>query len=229
MSLEITEYDNITREDKILRFIRENRNCTKTEVVNYMDKNGASPMTTHKILKTLTNGRSKKVIAQTDNTNSRIHHLIINEKNVFNQIYLEVSEIEEIMGAMYQSVHKIWHPPYGTHDSALFDVYIDFALAYRDTINMMLEVLLMKIDNAVHSDSDSQLLFIKIVKLMLELFLTLHQTTKLREFLNAKLSKLNLVKRQLSEIYADKNIINLKILDNLIKKGENFEKQFLPS
>ena len=81
----------------ILEFIRMNKGCTKTQVVNYMDpyegKNIASPATTFKYIKMLV--KEKKVFSTTDERNGSIHHLFINEMHVYNQLTVDIKELAE--------------------------------------------------------------------------------------------------------------------------------------
>jgi hypothetical protein len=85
--------NRISKEEKILQFIKENEGCTKTKVMVFMEnKKYASPLTTYKTIQNLIN--EGKIISRPDKTNTQKHHLFINHKNRFNQIKKEISQIE---------------------------------------------------------------------------------------------------------------------------------------
>ena len=92
-----TLYDNENvqneeRRKKIIDYVKKNSGTTKTDVIKYMNENGSSIMTTHRLISKL---ESKKLLlVQKDKPNSQIHHLILNDKSSYNRIDNTLSDIE---------------------------------------------------------------------------------------------------------------------------------------
>jgi hypothetical protein len=194
--IQIEEYPDMKREEKILQFIHENPGCTKTNVIDYMEKNGSSPMTTHKILKRLTKD-DKKVISKPDIKNSRIHHLYINDKNRFNKIGIKLSELEkfiehknaylwnllkniiqlqEITEQKYNEIgdEDLWKEDEINHDEINLDKLqsIDNIIEhhYVDSITKILDVLFIKITDSNLTQKDIQTLGKRILKLRSKIY-----------------------------------------------------------
>jgi len=232
---------NITREEKILQFIKKNRNCTKTDVINYMDKNGASPMTTHKIVKALI--KEKKIISQMDKSNSQVHHLFINFKNKFNTIYDKLSEINacnDVLTEQREQIYK-YHGLHkdGAHPFHTYHVY--YEATYIESLYTMLQDLLIRIGKMIKSEVDSQILYSRTIILIQKVTVGF-DVKKSHELLSGYLhnldwewcvhqyeQKLVFTKSELkaSDVEALKNVIGFKALRNLRKVIKDYDARFL--
>ena len=160
----------VTREEKILAFVKNHPNCSKTDVTNHMDKNGASQMTTNKILKMLI--KDKKIISQRDKSNSQLHHLFINPRNTFNKVNKELSELENSIDIMSEPMYKMGiqrlHEMYlGTQ--TFWDLRDHFEFPYRNSFCTIFLYILNYINSKIHSDEDLQILYRRVFELMIKL------------------------------------------------------------
>jgi hypothetical protein len=105
----------ITRNEVVLKYIKENPDCTKTNVINYMDRKDRkgklppisySPAPTHKMLSRLI--EENKVLCTKDRSNNRVHRLRINESHVFNLVYRNLTEIETVVFSMDKPLNQIF-------------------------------------------------------------------------------------------------------------------------
>jgi hypothetical protein len=185
MSSQIQISESVTREEKILAFVKKNRNCTKTDVINYMDKNGASPMTTHKILKMLT--KDKKIISERDKSNSQLHHLFINHRNAFNVIYNKLTEINTSIDVLNEQREKIHEYSIreggGGHPIMTFHIY--YEVPYIESLYTMLQDLLVRLGNMVKSEVDSHILYSRTISLIQKVTSGWYDVKKSQELLKA--------------------------------------------
>jgi hypothetical protein len=205
----------IERYNTILKYIRDNKKATKAETIRHMDKEHlSSTVTTHKDIQNLI--REKKVNVLKDKPNSQMHHLVINDKNEFIRIDKELSEIESIINVMSAPVQNI------------FEDDIGFPIPYKQAVEAMLQVLLVRTNRLIHSKEDSQILYTKITELLLKLILQFWNINDSKTFHPGSFKlDLNLMKKGLLRPKSQKSAVSAELLSNLIEKIENFEKQFL--
>lgn len=184
-------------------------------------------VTTHGIIKDLI--KNELVIKKPDKNNSQIHHLYINDENEFNRINKELSEIENIIDEVHAHISitssfidnaQVAPPPYpGIADFLREHMYI-----YKPPIKTMLQFLLVRTNNNIHSEKDKQVLHARIIESVVNvdhehLYSDWTKTLDndehgLKTFLLSK----------------DNRFLNpdhYMLADDLIKKIENFKKEFL--
>jgi hypothetical protein len=163
-------YNMEDRRGKIIEYVRANSRCTKTEVIKDMEKRSiGSIKTIHPIIIDLLNEGILLVLK--NRPNSQIHRLIINDKNEFNQIDETLSEIDNFIDKMDETVHSVLngiskkstHTSYA-HLQELKWLNLSFLIPYDDAINLILQELLTRINDKIHSETDSQILYTKIVQ-----------------------------------------------------------------
>ena len=86
---------DIDRTDKILRFVRNNPNCTKSDVIRHM-KGKSAVRTTHSIITNLI----KEVKINVHKVNIQTHLLTINEDDEFNKFHKMLVDIETLVEDM---------------------------------------------------------------------------------------------------------------------------------
>lgn len=233
---------NITREEKILQFIKKNRYCIKTDVINYMDKKGSSPMTTHKILKALI--KEKKIISQRDKSNSQVHHLFVNSRNKFNAIYDKLTEINACNDILIEQREQI-HEYSRTHENGghLLDAYhYCYQAAYMESLYTMLQDLLIQIGKSINSEVDSQVLYSRTISLIQKVtagfdikkthvFLTAYLHLDWKLGLRQYMRKLVIMKSKepvkVSEFEVLEKVIGSKAPRNLVKVIKDYDDRFL--
>lgn len=220
--------DSIIKE--IINYIKDNPGSTQNMVSKYMDETRTlcSRLTT---LKTINDLISKDVIEDRKEGN-RFHSLYLNDRNEFNRIDREISEIDSIIKEMDKPMDRLFQ--ISTTDlkkdqfSDKANLHLYFHYPYRDSVSTILQLLLLWTSTKIKSRSYSQLLYASIIKLMLKLTL---QTFNLRDpkaLLENDITALNYLKQVKSTVaFAEKKGINIKVGDNLIAKMKFFEKQFL--
>jgi hypothetical protein len=242
----------LDREDKVLEYVKKNRGCTKTKVVDYMDPTegikSASPQTTFKIIKGLiTDG---KIISDPDKSNSSIHHLYFNDRNTYNVINSELSKIQiniEQMGKQRLKIMelRLWFQGgAGDYDpDYLRRLESRYWIKFQLVAEIMLNNLLVKTGKEIQLEIDSHKLYLKIVGLYRELGIQyyrkddvskindyLSSLNKLKEdvFPHARLYKLYRLKDDVSSIPIPKSgVVEHEDLENFLKTIEEFRDKFL--
>jgi hypothetical protein len=159
------------------------------------------------------------------------HSIYINDENQFIQIDKELTDIENSMIMMDQPMDKIrklrFHE-FFIGSKEFSDMRDHFEMPYRNAFNFMLLVLLVKVDEKIHSENVMKILYRKIFELMIKLHLQTFYMVNTGDVFRSLIHELERVKGSSGlEAYAKKYDINIKIGSNLITKIKNFEKRFL--
>jgi predicted transcriptional regulator len=214
----------------VLEYVRENQKCTKTEVINALKKPGDSSIkTTHSVIMELIKAGTLKVLK--DRPNSQTHYLIINDDDEFNKIYKELTQIENLMNTIYESMFKLLNPsikrgqPWAV---AMYESERNFAYPYRYDFNVMLDVLL---DRAmkIQPENMSNILSSKITKLMRKLFVYFYDDDRSALLFDGSITFLNQRIQELSSGKSErfKGFLDIKTMNKMIKRISEFKKTFL--
>jgi ferritin len=223
------------RRMKILEYVRENSldpKVTKSDVMRHLEQ-VSRPMTTHKITVELIKEGKIKMVKPSDKPYSQIDYLIINEQDEFVKIYKSLSEIENLIGAMDETVHgvlkgiseKSTHTSYA-HLQELRLLNNRLLIPYEAAINLILQELLTKINDKIHSENDSQMLYTKIGEVLRKFTLqrwnpALGETSKKLDYLSGDWKKVK------SSSFTEAKNINAELAGDLITFVEKFKKEFL--
>jgi hypothetical protein len=209
---DIFENDDEMDEDEkaILKFIVDNPGITENKLAIEMNKKTCAPVTTKKKVRNLI--RMVKVEDRRIKS-SGFHELHASNKNQFNLISLELSQIKRIIDLM--------HEPNELLKSRLDQSYID-------TISVMLRFLVLQTTDWKMSSHDEQLLHTTISKLMLKLNLSAYNVPQAARVLRNRRRELNTIRGELpNESWAKGNVMNFKLLDELISKSEEYERKMI--
>lgn len=155
-------------ESEICDYVKKNPGTTENKVATYMDEKGiSSRMTTLKIIEDL---KKRGIILDRQEGNS-FHRLYINDKNEFNRIQNELSEIENIIDDMHgykQATNEyIENAQFGdSHDAGNAGFLQSYMHIYEPPIRTMLQILLSRTNNIIHSEKDRQVLYAKFIELI---------------------------------------------------------------
>ena len=235
------------RRIKILDYIFKNSldkdpKITKSSIMKNLKD--SRPMTTYQITIELLKEGKLKMVKPKDKPYSQTDYLIINEDNEFNKFYNYLVEINVLINKMNDNVknsrreyieEKSSHEEFIAHMVAtpytkldkwpmIEELHSNFTLAYYEAINLILQSLLYTINNEIHSEKDSQILYTKILDLLNKLtlqFSDLNPIDKLNDILYNKLRKVK------SSPYIESLGINLKTAYDTIDVIEKFKKEFL--
>jgi hypothetical protein len=232
----------------ILDYIRQNSldndpKITKSDIMKQMKD--SRMMTTHKTTTELINEGKIKLVKPKDKPDSKIDYLVINEENEFNKIYNSLAEIELLVNKMHDNVKNSrrefveqkssWEEfmanMVAIAGSPIYDkwpeiekLHSNFTMAYYDAINLILHRLLYTINNEIHSEKDSQILYTKILDLLNKLtlqFSDLNPANELNDILNNRLRTVE------SSPYIQSLGINLNVVNDVIDVIERYKNQFL--
>ncbi|HJR84986.1 MAG TPA: hypothetical protein VJ772_06410 [Nitrososphaeraceae archaeon] len=148
------------RRKKILELIKEKPGIIKAEVIRHMEKNGSSVMTTHGIVMDLI--KDGQIIEHKDKPNSQVHHLYINDQNNFIILDKKISRMQEFIKTLNQRMDN-------AHDDAEFDLFRDWIVeTVWKVLNVTPSLLFFLTQKTVHSEQDRQILYLRIITLMIE-------------------------------------------------------------
>jgi hypothetical protein len=163
------EPDYESRQHDILQFISKNPNCTKADVIKHMIGRSAVT-TTHAILKEMIQEGKLNVYKK----NLQTHLLTINEKNEFNKIKEDLTEIEKIIDNMDNTIEAFYkkHPELKKRQRGklLLDelrlnfenyLFIDTSIGFSKILNRI---------NAIKSEKDSRILYDKLVNVITKMY-----------------------------------------------------------
>jgi hypothetical protein len=218
------EPDYQSRVEQILRFVDENPNCTKADVIRHMLGRSAVT-TTHAILKDMIQEGKLNIYKK----NLQTHLLTINEKNEFIKIFSWLLEIEKFMGTIYvvtMSEFEKGMPTRRIKVKDAFGLITDFQMPYQVTLRTMLTVLTIRIKNKIHSDKDQYVLFAKIIKLI---------TSVNPYYQNQENEVLNDMINEMKKLRPNKEIqntasefgVDLGVIDDMILIAERFKRDFI--
>jgi len=229
------------RREIIKKHIMEKDGCTKTQVIDYMNKIGKSAtVTTHKVIQELISDGT--VLLKPDKKNRRIHHLHIDNK--FSKIHLQLEKIKQLMDLMDKPIRNVlkYHPPPASSDKELMqkleanyvekptnaeDIYGHLIYPYEEAVSMMLRVLFEEISRVVLSEKDAQSLRTDIVKLINRLSGQLFNVTRIKEYLDLNIKELRTVQLSTTKEFAEKNNIDMGVRKTVIETIKDFESKFL--
>jgi hypothetical protein len=219
----------------ILDYVREHSldkdpKITKSDVMRHLKKESRM-MTTHKTIIELIKEGKIKMVKPKDKPYSQTDYLVINQEDEFNKIYNCLSEIESIMYVMQEPLKKIsrLYYPKGMSEeekSQARKLEINFKVPYKEAINVMLQELLARVNDKIHSQKDKEILYARIFDFSRILTLQFWPAgVKVTQQLDSLVStRLMLVKP--SALSEAKNI-NVDLANKLIETIENFKKEFL--
>jgi len=231
------------KEDEIIKFIRENPGTSTNQVVKYMDKNGSSKIITIKKINDLIEG--KRIRDEHAKPNG-FRKLFYNDNNDFDLINKQLTKIEKVVGIMDKPLKKIQQLLEDQKKEALrlatekipaeqrrkvvseelYRLQIDYQFTYLHMIDIMFHVLSLHIDERIHSDKDFQILYTKVIKLMRKVSKQFPRNAKgtldgIINFIGEFTSKKDI------RLYAQKNNINIDLINDVIDTVENFKNEFL--
>lgn len=212
---------------EILKYIEKNPGTTENKIAMYMDeKKMCSRMTTLKTIEDLkSNQRGLIVDRQEGNSFHRLH---INDKNEFNRIQKELLEIESIIDATHEYKYVvneyIENAQFGNSRDAGNAGFLRSQMhIYEPPIKTMLQFLLTRTNNIIHSEKDKQALYAKFIKLITKVD---HENFDVdwKKILNAhgKDIKKFLLHKDDGELDAE----YYTLANDLIEIIENFKKEF---
>jgi hypothetical protein len=160
--------------DLILNYITERKGkATKNDVIRYMEndvpeKFRISKETTRKELDLMERSEKLTVMRGDGDRKGQSHKLLINDKDSYNQIYQKLCEIENFMSKMESAINE-YRDEKITKDDTWLDQDTTIVTSYDVSFTLILRVLLLVISDAVYDEKDSQILYDKVVRLMLRL------------------------------------------------------------
>ena len=155
---------------------------------------------------------------------------MINEENEFNKIYDSLSEIESLVDRMYvptRTIENAIHKREIVADRGNYMKFVDFDINfthnYYYSITTIVDKLVDMTNNKIHSEKDSQILYMKIIDILRKITYQrghrgiigkLDEATK--KFKNSKSSPfINILD------------IDINLIDDNVSVIDNFKKQFL--
>jgi hypothetical protein len=209
------------RRHKIIEFIHENPNCTKTQVIANIK--GSSLVTTHKILKDLEN----RGIVIVQKPNPQTNYLIINDQNDFNRIEKELSLIEICILRMVDNYKICIREQHEERKKSkdLEDLRV-FIHTFGELIDFFLHTLLLQINNEVKFEPDRRTLYRKIISLMVIndqfiMYHDLHMTDLLLQEMKDKMNS----KSFITNIRSKR--VKLSAMESFILLAEDFRNKYL--
>ncbi|MGC2440736.1 MAG: hypothetical protein WA390_04895 [Nitrososphaeraceae archaeon] len=143
------------------------KRINKSDVVRHLQ--GISRLNTlHKTIMDLID--EGKINPIKDNPRSQTHYLTINESNEFNKIYNTLSEIEIIINTMDERINEISkRPEIEKIPKNKRDIYrYDFQQTFLIELFMTFVINLIRI-NRMKTQKDTEILYAKIINLMLKM------------------------------------------------------------
>lgn len=157
--------------ERIREYISNNPGTTEYKVAKYMAENHyCARDTTHSLIyNTLISGG--KVIDK--KIGNSFHKLYINNEDEFNIISRLLSEIDNLIQAMDEPTHKYYFKI--AHATAAELSYLqpvkDYLFGYQGQVDRILKVLLLRISELSLPEKESQVLYGRLVKLLIKVSL----------------------------------------------------------
>jgi hypothetical protein len=157
--------------------------------------------------------------------------MMINEENEYNKISDSLSEIKSLVDKMYvptrtieDAIHKREMGAYrGGNYKKFVDFNINFTSNYYDSITAIVDKLVEITNNKIHSEKDSQVLYLKIIDI---LRMIIYQKGH-RGFIGELDEAAKKFKKSKSSPFINILDIDIKLIDDTVSVIENFKKQFL--
>ena len=132
--------DSNYKKEQILRFIKEKKRVTRSEITRFCEHKIASKITVDKIVKELLD--DNQILQDVEHRNSRNKYLVINNENVLQNVKFELSEIKNLFSKFLEKLKEIYIKPpqewpissnkkmdYLRPDT-LYTIYLEFYLQY---------------------------------------------------------------------------------------------------
>jgi hypothetical protein len=165
-----TEVPRLDKRDKaILHYIKEHSGTTENEIVNALVKQKiSSKLTTLKKIRELK--EKNEITDSLKEGQSGFHHYFINENNEYYRIDKAITEVESILDSFESIVGRLENNTLKISDpgkTPIIDVDA-FMVSYGEAIQYGLHSLLVHIYRRVHSQKDSQILYTRVMDLMIK-------------------------------------------------------------
>jgi hypothetical protein len=238
--------DGPSRRDKIYLYIKEHPGTTQTEVIEYTTNKGISSLvTTRNLIQKLV--AEKIVIVRKDRSNSQIHHLFVDEENIHERIYNQISNLEKFISKTNQYFFRLLDD-YFTEDKELTENYSeekearwynrsnfrnDIEETYRSVLNRMLETLFLITTNSNLPEEDIESFCIRIIELKSKVMSSYAWSSDgERKRLDAEIRACKsyentLKKSSVIRLYNEEKKFDIKLLIPLKEMIENFKIDFL--
>jgi len=220
--------------DYLLKSADEKVKINKADVMRHLESTSRLNTTHRTIVDLIEEGKIKM---NKENPRSQTHYLTINENNVFNKIYFELSEIENLIDRKDAFVRARYYLTDTDSDAAnLLEVYL--IRLFEQPIDTMIRVLLVKISTSHLSIDESDILYRKIVKLIQKQAIqprSYHRTVEeqAKWILDHFTKTIDNVARtkdkdfqKYSKSYSKYNL-DFGIKEDIIRLMENFQEKFL--
>jgi len=155
---------------------------------------------------------------------------MINEENEFNKISDYLSEIKSLVDRMYaptrtieDAIHKREIGAHCGNYKKFVDFNINFTSNYYDSITAIVDKLVDITNNKIHSEKDSQVLYLKIIDI---LRMIIYQKGH-RGFIGELDEAAKKFKKSKSSPFINILDIDINLIDDTVSVIENFKKQFL--
>jgi hypothetical protein len=155
---------------------------------------------------------------------------MINEENEFNKIYDSLSEIESLVDKMYvptRTMEDVIHKREIVADRGNYMKFVDFDFNfthnYYDCIITIVDKLVDMTNNKIHSEKDSQVLYLKIIDILRKIT---YQRGH-RGFIGELDEAAEKFKKAKSSPFINILDIDINLIDDTIRIIDNFKKQFL--
>jgi hypothetical protein len=211
---------------EIIKFVERNPGKTINQVAEFMSEKGiSSRMTTLKKINNLKSAE-RGIIDDRQEGNS-FHRLYVNKQSEYKLIDKQLSEIEMNVLRMrdnivrYEQVcRQIDNPPQELEDLMIF-IHV-----YVESIDSFLHALLLRINNMVKSETDKQILFARVLKLMVfNDSLHTYKDSGMRDALLADVKEK--VNSESFITYARDSGMKISAMENFISLADDFIKKFL--
>jgi hypothetical protein len=155
---------------------------------------------------------------------------MINEENEFNKISDYLSEIKSLVDRMYVPTRTMEDAIHKREIGALYGNYkkfvdfnINFTSNYYDSITAIVNKLVDLTNNKIHSEKDSQVLYLKIIDILRKI---IYQKGH-RGFICELDEAAEKFKKSKSSPFINILDIDINLIDDTVSVIENFKKQFL--
>lgn len=155
---------------------------------------------------------------------------MINEENEFNKIYDSLSEIESLVDKMYvptrtmeDAIQKREIVADRGNYIKFVDFNINFTHNYYDCIITIVDKLVDITNNKIHSEKDSQILYMKIIDILRKITYQRGHRGVIGELDEAA----EKFKNSKSSPFINILDIDINLIDDNVSVIENFKKQFL--
>jgi hypothetical protein len=200
-------------EKEILRYIKEHPRCSKTDVILHMENNKllSAPVTLKKIKNLVEGG---KIIVKADKVNSQKHLLIINDKNDFNILVAEISDIQTRCDKLKRVVSFRFYIK-NKKGSQTFD---SFTQDYLNFINFTqlysyIEItsIATRIDKNIKLEEDREVLYLQLTEV-------LNTSNKLNKIIKPEIQ--NFLEQMIEQIEGP-DLMRNRMVANLVREVSN--------